>query len=278
MISLRIAVVMALALAACGPGRRPAPPGPAPARAANQLRVMSFNVNFGMAGDPATIAAIASADADVVFLQETNPAWEAALVGELGARYPHHRFTAPPNWRDGDLRLLPGGGMGLLSKTPIVSIDQLPSFGGVFFAWRVVLDTQLGRIQVLNVHLHPPMSKSGSWVVGYFSTRADRLREIEYHVAALDPALPTLILGDFNEERTGLAIQRLVALGYADAIAEHQGDRRTWEWPIGGGVTLRFQLDHIMHDDHFIAVTARIVEGGRSDHKPIWVDFERLDP
>jgi endonuclease/exonuclease/phosphatase (EEP) superfamily protein YafD len=43
-------------------------------------------------------------------------------------------------------------------------------------------------------------------------------------------------------------------------------------------MTLRFQLDHIMHDDRFVPVTAQIVEAGRSDHKPIWADFERIDP
>ena len=63
----------------------------------------------------------------------------------------------------------------------------------------------------------------------------------------------------------------------ADAIAQFQGDKRTWEWPVGS-LTLRFQLDHLMHDAHFVPVTARIVEAGRSDHKPIWADFERIDP
>lgn len=81
--------------------------------------------------------------------------------------------------------------MGLLSRYPVVSLQHLDSVGGMFFAWRVVLDTKLGRIQVLNVHLRPPISDGGSWVVGYFSTRDNRLREIENHAAALDPKLPT---------------------------------------------------------------------------------------
>ena len=43
-------------------------------------------------------------------------------------------------------------------------------------------------------------------------------------------------------------------------------------------MTLRFQLDHILHDVHFVPIAAQIVEAGRSDHKPIYADFERLDP
>ena len=254
---------------ACGDSRILAPVikpgGPAP----QHLRVMSYNVNFGIAGDPSTIEAIAAARADVVFLQETNEKWQRALVARLGATYRHSRFTDPPDW--------PAGGMGLLSRYPVVELQHLPSAAGPFFAWRVVLDTKLGRVQFLNVHLRPPMSDGGSWVVGYFSTREDRLREIEHHHAALDPKLPTIILGDFNEEGDGRAMAFLRDQGYEDAIGKHAGKTRTWEWPVGS-ITLRFQLDHILHDHHFIPIAAAVVEAGRSDHKPIWADFERMDP
>ena len=168
-LSLVVTVAWVLALAAaCGDTHLLAPvPQP---RLPSQLRVMSYNVNFGVAGDPSNIAAIAAAAPDLVFLQETNEAWQRALVAKLGASYPHQRFTHPETW--------PAGGMGLLSKYPVVSLQHLDSHGGFFFAWRVVLDTKLGRIQVLNVHLRPPMSDGGSWVVGFWSTRDDRLREI----------------------------------------------------------------------------------------------------
>ena len=43
-------------------------------------------------------------------------------------------------------------------------------------------------------------------------------------------------------------------------------------------MTLRFALDHILHDAHFVPVAGAVVEAGRSDHNPIWVEFERIDP
>ena len=252
-----------LVLVACSEVTLKPPPA---APAANQVRVMSYNVNFGIAGDRKTIDAIETAGADIVFLQETNTRWERAIVKRLADRYPHHRFADPEGW--------PASGMGVVSKDPIVSIDQLPkAAGGPFFAWRVVIDTKLGRLQVLNVHLRPPISDGGSWVVGYWSTRDVRRGEIEHHAAALDPKLPTLVVGDFNEEGDGRAVELLRDRGFTDAIAERVGNKRTWEWPVGS-ITLRFQLDHILHDDHFIAVNAAVVEGGRSDHKPIWADLE----
>jgi endonuclease/exonuclease/phosphatase (EEP) superfamily protein YafD len=259
-----------LCLVACGDSRLLQTALPA-APDAKQLRVMSYNVNFGIAGDASTITAIADARADIVFLQETNEIWEAAMVERLGAKYPHRRFDPPTDWV--------AGGMGVLSRFPIVKLETLIAPKAYFFAWRVVLDTPLGRIQVFNLHLRPPMSDGGSWVVGYFSTRDDRLREIQYHLEALDPKLPAILLGDFNEEReNGKALALLTdERGFGDAIGQFQGDRRTWEWPVGG-MTLRFQLDHILHDAHFVPTAAAIVEAGRSDHKPIWADFERIDP
>lgn len=262
-VSLALAAV---ALGACGEPRQANEAG---APASDQLRVVSYNVNFGLVGDPAGVRAVGSLRGDLVFLQETNAAWETAFVDALGRRYPHHRFTHPTTW--------PAGGMGVLSRFPIESITELPSVGGFFFAWRVVLATNLGRIQVLNVHLRPPMSDGGSWVVGYFSTRENRLEEIEHHLAALDPKLPTLIVGDFNEESDGRALVRLAQLGYGDATAQFNPKKPTWRWQTST-VTLRFQLDHILHDVHFVPIASQIVEAGASDHFPIWTDFERIDP
>ena len=234
---------------------------------ANRLRVMSYNVNFGLAGDPAGAAAIASADPDVVFLQETNADWQALLVAKLP--YEHHRFGPPRE------RL--AGGMGVLSRFPIVSIETLESPAGPFFAWRVVLDAPGGRIQVLDVHLRPPMSDRGSWVVGYFSTRGDRERELAEYARRLDPALPSLIVGDFNEECDGRAFAVAEHRGFTDAIARFQGTTPTWGWQVGA-MKLRFQLDHVMYDHRLTATAAGIVDAGRSDHKPVWADIARVTP
>src|SRR6185503_13723447 len=144
----------------------------------------------------------------------------AALVAALGERYPHHRFDPPTEWV--------AGGMGILSKYPIVSIDTLTAPKAPFFAWRVLLDSPLGKLQVFNFHLRPPMSDGGSWVVGYFSTREDRLREMQYHLEAYDPSLPTIMLGDFNEERSnGKALALLEERGFGDAIGQFLGTKRT---------------------------------------------------
>ena len=234
-----------------------------PPRPAGALRVMSYNVNFGLEGDPAAVDAIAQAHPQIVLLQETTDTWRDALVSGL-PQFAYHHFAPPTG--------LPAGGMGVMSMYPIVSAEELPSVAGPFIAQRVVVDTPAGRIQLLNVHLRPPMSDGGSWVVGFFSTRDVREREMSWHAARLDPELPTIIAGDFNEEAGGLALAVTERLGFTDATAQWVGKTRTWEWPVSG-LVLRFQLDHILHDARFTSSGAGIVEAGRSDHKPIWADL-----
>lgn len=260
--------VLAVAIAGLAGCAADPPPGPVLPRAAGatRLRVLTYNVNFGVAGDPAGVAAIASASPDIAMLQETNDEWAAALIAGLGARLPHHHFAPPQNeWV--------AGGMGMMSRWPILRIDTLDGGGGPFFAWRAVVDAPGGPIQIFNVHLRPPMSETGSWVAGYFTTRAAREREARSHITALDPALPALAAGDFNEEDEGQAIAVFRAAGFRNVLPAFQPNADTWQWPVGG-VTLRFRLDHVLADARFRPLGAAVVEAGRSDHAPVWADLE----
>src|SRR5262245_36986087 len=94
------------------------------------VSVMTFNVNFGMSSDPATVQAVAQEDADVIFLQETTEAWEQALRLNYSSRFPYMAFKQHP----------PAGGLAVLSKLPIESIDYLPPQNW-FPAARVVLQS-----------------------------------------------------------------------------------------------------------------------------------------
>ncbi|MEJ7602972.1 MAG: endonuclease/exonuclease/phosphatase family protein [Kofleriaceae bacterium] len=64
-----------LVLCACATGGDGTPLPENPAR----LRVLTYNMNFGVAGDRAGVDAIASAAPDIAVLQETNDEWERAI-------------------------------------------------------------------------------------------------------------------------------------------------------------------------------------------------------
>lgn len=240
------------------------PRAPAPGEAA--LRVMTYNVNYGLAGDPATIDAIAGADADVVLLQETSARWEVALRARLGDRYPHMAFHHAPA----------AGGMGVLSRLPLEGLEWLrPPAGGWFVAGRVVVVAPLGRVQILNLHLHPPISEGGSVVSGYFTTPAVREQELQRHFGRLRPGEPTLVVGDFNEGAGGRALRWLQAQGYGNALQDFQPGADTWRWTTSVG-TVRTQLDHLAYDERLLTpLRAEVLSEGRSDHLPVVATFVR---
>jgi len=225
--------------------------------------VASYNINFGLAGDPITLKAIAAIDADLLLLQETTPEWEKHLRKRLGADYPYIGFR----------HCCRAGGLAVLSRFPLEDGAYVENPEGWFPAWRVVVASPLGPIQVLNVHLRPPVSDSGSWVSGYFNTDRFRLGEIDHFIAELQPDMPALVVGDFNEE-SGDAMQRLYDRGMRDAVSELAPSADTWRWPLPIG-ELSFTLDHLFYSCELVAVRAEVLKVGRSDHFPVRVLLQR---
>jgi endonuclease/exonuclease/phosphatase family metal-dependent hydrolase len=244
---------MALACARVPPPERPvAPTGPA-------LRVLTYNVNFGIPGDAPTIAAIREAGADLVLLQETNLGWERALRASLSAELPRMVFQH----RSG------AGGMAVLSRLELLEIEFIrPPGEGWFPALRVVVRSPFGKVQVLSVHLRPPVTEGGSFVGGHFTTPAVRLDEITAHYARLARDLPTVIAGDFNEETDGKALSFLAGKGMVSVLPRFAPGKPTWRWPTIVG-TLHRQLDHLLIDARLVALSAEVREEGRSDHLPV---------
>ncbi len=262
---IRIIAPLALAAVTCFACRLDASPPRKPIPGPAHLVLATYNVNFGLAGDPATLAAIRAINADVVLLQETSWMWERAIrAGGLGKRYPHMVFHHSPRW--------PAGGLAFLSRYPLEGLRLSPSKLGYFPAWRVVVRTPAGRMQLVNVHLKPPVSKSGSYVSGYFVTPKERAAEMKGHLALMKPGLPTIVAGDFNEQSGGglgvLGKQNMIS-----ALPRFAPSANTWRWPVGS-LTLRQRLDHIVHDPaQLTCLGARVLKMGRSDHLPVVARF-----
>jgi endonuclease/exonuclease/phosphatase family metal-dependent hydrolase len=225
------------------------------------LKLLTFNVNYGMAGDASSVRAIAEHDADVVLLQETNSEWERAIRRRVGTQYRDVRFHDPQ-------RFAPGGS-GVLSKLPIEKETIVPSAVDWFPASILVVRTEAGPVQLVNVHLRPMVSDSGSWVSGYFTTGDYRKREIAAIERALDPKLPTVWAGDFNEAEDAGGIAGLWHKGFTSALPEKDPRATTWRWTYEG-VPLALRLDHVLYDrERFALVDVAVHEQGRSDHFPV---------
>jgi endonuclease/exonuclease/phosphatase (EEP) superfamily protein YafD len=269
---------LALLLVACGAERPPGPHDAKPAQsplsaafdrsyqpvepvavspAAPTVTIATYNVNYGLAGEPSVEEVISGLGADLVFLQETNAAWERALT-DLRSRYPFSAYR----------HCCHAGGLAVLSKTSISLEDYVHPEGAWFPAWRIVANTPVGRIQVVNVHLRPNVSDGGSVVSGLFTTPAIREAEIAHYIATLDASLPAVFVGDFNETADGLAIQKLNALDMRSALPEVGGSQHTWRWktPLG---YIRKQLDHVVYGNRLDVVSAKVIYAGPSDHFPV---------
>ncbi|MCA9606914.1 MAG: endonuclease/exonuclease/phosphatase family protein [Myxococcales bacterium] len=248
-------------LLALGCGEDPAPPSGAVRGAASSdaIWVLSYNVNFERPSD-ATVRAIDEADADLVFLQETHERWERSIRRRLESRYPTILFRHAPG----------EGGMAILSRYEIVEARHETARGGAFPAWRVTARTPLGDLDVLHVHLHPPLDEDGGLVVGYFTTSDARTREILHHLSGPPP---DLVLGDFNEGE-GPAITQLESLGMRQAQAAHPPLELTWSWDTGTA-ELEGRPDHVFVGPAYRPTAVQVMLRGGSDHRPLRVAIER---
>ena len=95
-------------------------------------------------------------------------------------------------------------------------------------------------------------------------------QEIARFCQKLDRALPTLVVGDFNEEEDGRAVAYLARAewGMRSALPEFEPKQPTWRWPTSVG-TLERRLDHIAYDVRLEPLSVEVLEAGRSDHLPV---------
>ena len=253
-------ILICLSVGACArPTRTPRSPDPG----RPVLRVMTYNVNFGLAGDADTLDAIGKGRADVAFLQETTPAWERALRMAYRRTFPHMAFRHSGG----------AGGLAVLSRFPFTTASYIKSPNGWFPAWRVKVQSPLGPLQVLQVHLRPPVSDSGSFVSGYFTTGKFRRSEITFFATTLSPGLPTLVVGDFNEDHGGGVVEHLKKKGLRSALEEFHPGKDTWRWQTSLG-KLTHTLDHILYSKELRPLNCRVLQAGRSDHLPVVALFQ----
>jgi endonuclease/exonuclease/phosphatase family metal-dependent hydrolase len=258
----RIAFLIVLPLLlGCRSVRQAEPPAGA------HFRVLTYNVNWGVPDPDTAIELIRHSNADIVCLQETTPEWAHLLRTALADPYPFMEFRQSPG------RM--GGGLAFLSKVAASEVAYLPSETGWFDGWIKSFQTPLGPVQILNVHLQPPVGKSGSFnACGYLFTSDDRLKEIERFYPARLPAVPMLVVGDFNDAEGSPVVEWLKNQGYNSALSQFDRRTPTWQWRAGP-LTLRRRMDHILFPNELHCCAAEVIRAGSSDHFPVSATLEK---
>jgi endonuclease/exonuclease/phosphatase family metal-dependent hydrolase len=169
------------------------------------------------------------------------------------------------------------GGQAFLSRLPIKEINYVTNKAGWFPGWVVEAQTPAGAIQIMNVHLRPPLSDRGGFSLGaLYSTKKVRLQEVKDLHPHLNEAVPTIVLGDFNENASGSAARWLQTNSMKDALKEFDPYGKTWRWETSLG-TFSACFDHVFYSPHLHCLEAGIIREGASDHYPVTAVFQLSD-
>jgi endonuclease/exonuclease/phosphatase (EEP) superfamily protein YafD len=201
---------------------------PVPAASDETLRVRFHNVHGG--GDErvaAVTAALADADADVIFLSEVSPRW----VGMLEAADTPYSVVHPRHPRD-HRRII------ALSRVPVETVQAVPLVEGGR-AGGIAVDLRIdGRtVRVLGIHAQSPRN----------AQRA-AMRDAELAVAAewiAAQSVPVVVIGDLNATAWSHAFRSLRrTTGLRDS---QRGFGLQPTWRAGTG-PLMVPIDHALHD------------------------------
>jgi len=237
----------------------------APTPGVPHVTVTSFNVNLKQYTDPTTVEAVGATEADVVCLQEVNTGWREVLRSRWHETYPFMAFEGEAS-----------GGLAVLSKYPFRDLGVRSGFDGWHPAWHVVVDGPIGPLQILQVHLRPPYDRSAG-VTSLLDVDQAHLKEIDGFSAECDGALPTIVLGDFNESVDGPAIRYLEDRGFVNALPAFRPGQETWRYERGLYGQTVGTLDHVLYDAaRLTPLNAYVKYVGRSDHLPVTLLVEAI--
>jgi len=266
-LALRVLVLCYLAVSAVGcittmplEPREPTPGVP-------HFTVMTYNVHRDRSNDERTIAAVGTADADIVCLQEITEAWAHILKQRYAARYPVMLFATKEN----------AGGLAIFSKFPLEDRGVIPFSNDWHPAWYVVANTPAGRMQIMHVHLRSKFNGNADPVSNFFDTSSDHLAELEFFMKSTVPGIPTLVLGDFNESPKGDAVRWLEARGFRNALPLYRPGQFTWKGTSVASM-LDMTIDHVMFDGTFEPLKSWVDSSGGSDHLPVLASLEVVGP
>ncbi len=241
------------------------PRGPAAQAAGPQLRVLTANLLGYNQDVPASLAAIRAAEADVVALQELNPAMAAALQTELREEYPYQVLDPEAGVRGG----------GVISRYPLRPTGE--TLPGAWLGTPHILAVDVDGRTVTFIRFHAP---SGLGRVAQIEASA---RAIAAYAASHSG--PLIVAGDLNA--TGLStahslITRRLAdaweaagfgLGHTFPGANSPGSSRPSFLGILAPKWL-IRIDYVFYSRDFQALTARLGPWDEvSDHRPVLVEL-----
>lgn len=230
---------------------------PAPAPDAPRLSAATANLWYGNEHAELLLAFVREAKPELLALQEISP-FMAASLDALREDYPHRALHG--------VTLDPGGstfGIGLLSRHPLREHRVIDSGPGAIPLVRAVVEAPGGAVVAIVVHALPPQRSI-----------AARQRLFDTLAGVIDPALATVVLGDFNATLYTPAFRDLLAHGGLRDARDRRWRRPTWaprRWPW----MLGFDIDHVLVSTDLTVIDWRVGPPIGSDHRPVITHLAR---
>lgn len=230
----------------------------APSRPERAVRLATYNVFFGKGGRPQLLDELAAmaADVDVLAVQ--------AAYDSLGARL-RERLPDRTIRQDGELILV--------SRFPVVGAqvpewrpeELKPMYAGY------VLDTPQGPLRVFVTHPFSPRNALVDRDEAWTADVARREAQVAGLIAATrQPGPPLVIAGDTNLPPMSAIARR--HFGHLDDAFEQAGTGLGYTFPAKRPW---MRIDRVFGGPEVRFTSARVGPKGASDHRPVFVTFER---
>lgn len=232
-----------------------APSGPRPDPNAPVVRLYAANL-YAMNDDVAAMrASIAAAEADIVVLVEFGQA-PAAAIEDLLPDHPHRQVTEPIVRQRDSVRSVIASRHPLTSRTARHAGREMTA---------AVIDTPIGPIHVVGVHLTRPWPFQFQWA------QLIQTQNLIQYIGEADE--PVVLAGDFNSVTAGRVGRMLRREG---GMVHAPGWPGTW--PSALPAPLRMTIDQVYHSPEIAVVSRRLGRRTGSDHHPVIVDLTRTLP
>jgi vancomycin resistance protein VanJ len=218
----------------------------------DELRVMTFNVNYANRNASDIAAMIRAESPDVIAIQELTDNLAVPLQAELGSEYPYFAYNSSQSLT------------GLMSRYPLAAASAHPM---IRYDQRARVETPGGTVTVWGVHLSTALSQHG-W-------QSQRRMAATIAEEAKRESEPLIVLGDFNTtdqtETYRLVAERMtdvhwsVGRGFGFTFPDLR--RYGAKSPIVGPVV---RIDHVFVSEHLTPQEIHVLPSGYgSDHQPV---------
>lgn len=224
--------------------------GQAPSASVSVLRLMTTNLLASNTEFESQVENIRTVGPDVVVLQEYSHRWEQVLSVSL-SEYPHRISESIDS----------PFGIAIYSKTPFLKSEVFYLHDKAPPSIAVVVDTPAGQVQIIGVHLEPPIG------VALFDRRNTQLQRLAQLVKTASE--PVIVAGDLNISPWSVHFQDLLHDGSLRDGRRGFGVLPTWP---GFFFPLQIPIDHILIGGSMSVTDIQTGLARGSDHLSLWAD------